>query len=137
MSVAKLLDPSQFDGHSPGPWKLWTSNSWRRYHDVNGRPVCEPTIQRSDNHPDLHFACGGFEGPDARLIEAAPMLLAEVKRLREAVRRLYQWGGTGGSYDGGITYAVRDWVDRGMSGPLPELPEWLTPTERAALEGKA
>ena len=31
------------------PWELWTSNSWRR---IQG--VIEPTIQRHDNHPDLH-----------------------------------------------------------------------------------
>lgn len=48
--------------------ELWTSNSWRRFCARNGGDrvfVCEPTVQRFDNHPDLHFP-GGFDGPAAR-----------------------------------------------------------------------
>ncbi len=66
-------------GHTPGPWSIWTSNSWRRLgSDATGRLVCEPLKQR-DGHPDLHFPNGGEDGPDARLMAAAPEM-AELLR---------------------------------------------------------
>lgn len=45
--------------------ELWTSNSWRRFHFREGGSACEPTVQPSDNHPDLYFP-DGFDGPVAR-----------------------------------------------------------------------
>lgn len=64
---------------TPGPWVLATSNSWRRFVARDGGNVCEP-ITQNDGHPDLHFSNGGADGPDARLIAAAPELLAALKR---------------------------------------------------------
>lgn len=65
--------------HTEGPWELWTSNSWRRITSrATGSTVCEPVTQR-DGHPDLFFRNGGAEGPDARLLIAAPDLLAACK----------------------------------------------------------
>jgi hypothetical protein len=62
--------------HTPGPWSIWTSNSFRRIvSDVTRREVLCGTVQRSDGCPDLYFPNGGHEGPDARLITAAPDLL--------------------------------------------------------------
>lgn len=64
--------------HTPGPWSISTSCSFRRISsDATGRDgdVLHAVVQRSDGHPDLHFPNGGFEGPDARLIAAAPELL--------------------------------------------------------------
>ena len=81
---------------TPGPWELWTSNSWRRFGSTDGNccRVCEPIVQEHDGHPDLHFPNGGENGPDARLIAesrtALPRLLADVERLekiREAAER--------------------------------------------------
>jgi hypothetical protein len=63
--------------HTPGPWKWWTSCSFRRLgseatgHDGD---VLHAVIQRSDGHPDVHLPNGGVDGPDARLIAAAPEL---------------------------------------------------------------
>jgi hypothetical protein len=43
---------------TPGPWKWWTSCSWRRLssavrgHDRDGGVIC-PIVSRSDGHPDL------------------------------------------------------------------------------------
>lgn len=60
---------------TPGPWSVWTSNSYRRIgSDSTGVEVCYGAVQR-DGHPDLGFSNGGFTGPDARLIAAAPELL--------------------------------------------------------------
>lgn len=67
-------------GHTPGPWSVWTSCSYRRIGNNHGQLVCEPIVQHSDGHPDLHFRNGGADGPDARLIAAAPCLLALLEK---------------------------------------------------------
>jgi hypothetical protein len=59
---------------TPGPWMIATSCSYRRIVSRSGEGVCEPITQCSDGHPDLHFRNGGFTGPDAHLIAAAPDL---------------------------------------------------------------
>lgn len=66
--------------HTPGPWELWTSNSFRRFCQRGGGGVCEP-ITQNDGHPDLYFRNGGADGPDARLIAAAPDLLTACEAL--------------------------------------------------------
>ncbi len=67
---------------TPGPWELWTSNSWRRIGAINGNPVIEPTVQHPDNHPDLIIS-----EADWAFIEAArtaiPALLDRLERIRE------------------------------------------------------
>lgn len=64
---------------TPGPWSVWTSNSYRRIgSDSTGVEVCYGAVQR-DGHPDLCFPNGGFTGPDARLIAAAPELLEALR----------------------------------------------------------
>lgn len=46
------------EGVTPGPWKWWTSCSWRRLssaargYDRDGGVIC-PIVSRSDGHPDL------------------------------------------------------------------------------------
>jgi hypothetical protein len=76
--MSEPLDLTQFEGHTEGPWELWTGCSWRRFWQVGTcGTVCEPTVAR-DGHPDLIFRNGGQDGPDASLIAAAPRLLAEI-----------------------------------------------------------
>ena len=65
--------------HTPGPWSWWTSCSFRRLSARNDGDVLHAVIQCSDGHPDIHFPNGGPEGPDARLIAAAPELLEALK----------------------------------------------------------
>ena len=68
--------------HTKGPWQIQTSCSYRRIGNNEGDGnVCYPTNQR-DGHPDLCFPNGGFNGPDARLIAAAPDLLEALRDLR-------------------------------------------------------
>lgn len=77
---------------TPGPWRWWTSNSWRRLssdhpeHRREGCVLC-PIVQRSDGHPDIIVTDG-----DMALIAAAPELyeaLADAKiTLEEAAKLL-------------------------------------------------
>lgn len=63
--AAKPLDIAQFEGHTPGPWEA-----------VGPRTANQHVVMtRTDN-------LGAFSQPDARLIAAAPALLAECKQRR-------------------------------------------------------
>lgn len=59
-------------GYTKGPWKWWTSNSFRRLSGPDGKDggVLCPTVSRSDGHPDLIVSKA-----DMALIESAPDLL--------------------------------------------------------------
>ena len=73
------IDLESLRGHTPGPWKWWTSCSFRRLSaEGDGDVLC--AVTHSDGHPDVHLKNGGWEGPDGRLIELAPILLAEYER---------------------------------------------------------
>ena len=85
------MNTEQFDGHTPGPWVAKFDE-----HGVEGSLVVE------GNRDDGAFGFGWEVGcqsplwvgesnknmPDARLIAAAPDLLAEVKRLQLIVHEL-------------------------------------------------
>ena len=63
---------------TPGPWKWWTSCSFRRLSSeatCRDGDVLHAVTQRSDGHPDVHLMNGGYEGPDGRAIEAVPDML--------------------------------------------------------------
>jgi hypothetical protein len=65
--------------HTPGPWKWWTSCSWRRLrHDDRGKSVdvLMPCVA-PDGQPDIIVS-----DDDMPLIEAAPELLAALKALQ-------------------------------------------------------
>lgn len=81
-----------------GPWKWWTSNSWRRLkRDSLGitQNVLEPYVCR-DGHPDLSIS---EEDMDfiAAARTAVPELVAEVERLTgllsEAIDEVESWAG--------------------------------------------
>jgi hypothetical protein len=82
--------------HTPGPWMVQTSNSVRRIGNAYGDGnVCFAT-KHSDGCADLVFPNGGFNGPDARLIAAAPELLDALVRMEAYVsNNLSSEGGTG------------------------------------------
>lgn len=61
--------------HTPGPWIVQTSCSYRRIGNNMGDGNVLYACKQPDGHPDLNFPNGGFDGPDARLIAAAPDLL--------------------------------------------------------------
>ena len=65
------MNTEQFDGHTPGPWNV---------SDEVGL-----VIKHGDGANDF---VDMENGANARLMAAAPDLLAEVERLREVVRAL-------------------------------------------------
>jgi len=75
--------------HTPGPWTLATSCSWRRIVTLHGLlPVCVPTVER-DGHPDLNVS-----EDDARLLVAAPLLLAALREVLATVKATNALPGT-------------------------------------------
>ena len=71
---------------TPGPWKWWTSNSFRRLSAVADGDVAYAFMSRSDGHPDI-----AIQDKDMKLIERArtrePLLAAEVARLTECLAK--------------------------------------------------
>ena len=67
---------------TPGEWMLATSCSWRRILTTGGKPVIVPTIQRSDNHPDMEC---GEDYINAEVAIAAVNALPALLDIAEAV----------------------------------------------------
>lgn len=61
------INLNEFEGHTPGPWEVYTLGKDEQYHVVH-RPYGHVNLLRL---------------ADAQLIAAAPDLFAEVKRLRD------------------------------------------------------
>ena len=77
------MNTEQFDGHTPGPWDLIANYSEREWDNTwEGAVHLFITLGLGIDRESLSVA-------DARLIAAAPDLLAEVERLRQMVRQLF------------------------------------------------
>ena len=78
----------QFEGHTPGPWMIsHIGKQWNHaIHTEDGIRVATTKAVEEDGHDENEA--------DARLIAAAPDLLAECDRLRDALRNLYDTCGT-------------------------------------------
>lgn len=74
--------------HTPGPWMVATSNSWRRIvTKARGLSVIEPYTCH-DGHPDLKASMDDLE-----LAARAPELLEELTTIRAEIRALLNDGG--------------------------------------------
>lgn len=73
----------------------------------------------------------GQQGPEAwGCPECVRELREELVTAREALRRLRQWGRlSGGSYSADVVLGVVDWIDEGMTAPLPPLPPYIASRE--------
>lgn len=88
MDAIRKIEAALAAGPSEGrPWELWTSNSYRR---IPG--AIEPTIQHSDNHPDLHATIETLEYVVAvqpknirEVLQTLASKEAELVRLREVL----------------------------------------------------
>ena len=85
-----MIDLTQFEGHTPGPWYVRDAELRRsvapvvctKHSPIPGAPEDEREVSR------VLYYIGSEDRevrPNARLIAAAPDLLAEVKRLRALV----------------------------------------------------
>lgn len=80
-------------------------------------------------HPSALTRTGAVIQQQAAVIQQQAAELAELAELaecREALRRVRRWGSTFGSpYSSAVAMGVMDWIDAGMTGPLPAMPEYL------------
>ena len=80
-----MIDTSKYEGHRPGPWKIyydkWNKTGWH----IDSIARCE--VGEGDVVCQL-YGIAQNKDPTAKLIADAPKLLAEVKRLREEVYNL-------------------------------------------------
>ena len=85
-----------------------------------------------------HCPTHGQQPPNAwGCPECVRELLAELATAREALRRLQHWGGYfSKGFDCDIARGVRSWLEGGMTGPLPPLPQWLVERESKASSGE-
>ena len=67
-----MIDTDKYEGHTEGPWSIKTGNAGHSVKDANGDHVC--TIPDPTGMSNKH------------IIADAPLLLAEVKRLREGIK---------------------------------------------------
>ena len=79
--MTKPLDLEQFEGHQPAPWEASREihNDPDMAHEQDWLVWCEAWSN--------HICTDQYEA-DAKLIAAAPSLLAEVKALRKSLERL-------------------------------------------------
>ena len=64
-----MIDIDKYEGHSEGEWKVGARKGAMTVRDSNGEEIA---------------ATNSY--PNARIMADAPLLLAEVKRLREAIK---------------------------------------------------
>ena len=73
-----MIDTDKYEGHTPAPWEQYSAG----YHAV--------VLPLDDYELGQEFTLAKLA--DAQLIADAPLLLAEVKRLREGIKRLLNEG---------------------------------------------
>ena len=73
-----MIDTDKYEGHTPAPWK-WGDEAWSKNGLINGE---ESLGVMKPHNPSK---------ADAQLIADAPLLLAEVKRLRGRHVAFMQW----------------------------------------------
>ena len=71
-----MIDTDKYEGHTPAPWNV-KHGDMERYGETD-------TVVAKDDYHEYQVAEGGMR-QDAQLIADAPLLLEEVKRLREAI----------------------------------------------------
>ena len=67
-----MIDTKKYEGHTPAPWE----------------------VNNPDDDESLIFSVGALKfvsSANTRLIADAPLLLQEVKRLRDHIRRMRHW----------------------------------------------
>lgn len=67
-----------------------------------------------------------------RYRELVAAVVARAERAEAALKRARDWGINSKGFSGRECVNLADWVDAGMTGPLPELPDYMREYEHAA-----
>ena len=73
-----MIDTEKYEGHTEGPWYL--IGAQQIVYDKDNNPIAEVEYFAQEHHSYYNKA----------LIADAPLLLAEVKRLRDALKELIE-----------------------------------------------
>lgn len=89
------------------------------------------------NTDDLRYYTGigtGYSQSEMMRLAALEIdeLRGELAVAREALMRAKRWGGMGKAWDSGVALDLVAWIDGGMTGPLPPMPEWLPAPRQAS-----
>ncbi len=89
-----MIDTDKYKGHTEGPWKEVDFN-WGERTSPNGAHIPTNDYVRciKDVADVVVVNDGGTTDANLNLIKDAPLLLAEVKRLREQLQLAYEWVG--------------------------------------------
>lgn len=68
--------------HTPGPWEIVSDHKSPRIESDHGEFVCVASVDAA-GFVGLRFPNGGADGPDARLIAAAPDMYEALKAIIE------------------------------------------------------
>ena len=79
-----MIDTDKYEGHTEGPWILSEEYGYELFIYGGGVRIAKMDCS-SPLHTNEH---GNVEDVNAQLIADAPLLLEEVKRLREAIAGL-------------------------------------------------
>ena len=89
-----MIDTDKYEGHTEGPWILGSnteknSNGHRTFYGTDERPIIYSDVAIRTNYKgqEMSVKIGQVNRESAQLIADAPLLLAEVKRLREENNR--------------------------------------------------
>ena len=93
--MSNMIDTNRYEGHTPAPWRI--SDCGHGYIDAQNWIGSEETgdgwvqsvakVSQEDGERNLVHSNVDTWNANARLIADAPLLLAEVKRLREAIAK--------------------------------------------------
>tara|TARA_R110002167_G_scaffold22977_2_gene81822 strand:+ start:4474 stop:4818 length:345 start_codon:yes stop_codon:yes gene_type:complete len=81
-----MIDTEKYEGHTPAPWTVYTEEGRDAIYSVDNRAVCDKDgktiaiIECPYCKEDEHLSYN-----NKILIADAPLILAEVKRLREGI----------------------------------------------------
>ena len=87
-----MIDTDKYEGHTEGKWNITMDDTMEGYYFFR---------QGYDREQEEDFDYDECRA-NARLMSDAPLLLAEVKRLREEVKMLWHYADTEQMYNDGL-----------------------------------
>jgi hypothetical protein len=82
-----MIDTDKYEGHKPAPW-VWDINGVGQYESLR----CNELEDYNETKRRIASKVDAYDVPTAELIADAPLLLAEVKRLRVIEERYRRMG---------------------------------------------